>query len=184
MAEQKKEGATDSQTGYEDKNTDELKDLLESEQDVEKQKLINRELFGRAKRAEDKLKEVGGDAGRNAPAQGTQKKEEKIAISYEDGLELQASGYNPSEILEIAKRAKRFGVSPAELIQDPTFKAGFEIERKKSSVDSNKLPPSRRMAGMRQAAPTEEQENDSPAIKEARGAFNRNLANKGGESEE
>lgn len=172
----------DQKTGYEDKPTDELKALIESEQDAEAQKKLNREIFNRAKRAEEALK---AGAGKKDPAEngGTsgQPAADKVQISYEDGLALQAEGLSPAEILEMAKIAKRMGVSPVEAYHDPIIKAGFESTRKKDRVASQTLPPSGRVSGG-VAERSQDNPNDTPGMKAGRAAFNRRLArNPGGE---
>lgn len=183
MPEPKTNQTPDQKTGYEDKPTDELKTLLESETDVEKLKGINRELFGRAKRAEDALKAGGGkkDPAENGGNAGQPAAADKVSISYEDGLALQAEGLSPTEILEMAKIAKRMGVSPVEAYKDPIIKAGFESTRKKDRVASQTLPPSGRVSG-RSAERSKENPNDTPGTAAARAAFNRGLAQpEGGE---
>lgn len=170
-------------TGFEDVPSNELETLLASEKDEAKKGQIVREAVARAKRAEDALKAGGGK--KDPPGAGTEGQPagaDKVSISYEDGLSLQAEGLSPTEILEMAKIAKRMGVSPVEAYKDPIIKAGFESTRKKDRVASQTLPPSGRVAG-RTAERSQENSNDTPGIAAGRAAFNRRLArnDQGGE---
>lgn len=172
-------------TGYEEKTTDELKALIESETDVDAQKKLNIEVFNRAKRAEDALKKQngGGNAGAGAGDGGQPPKpKDSPKISVMEYAELQAQGLTAADIVEVAKLAEKYHVTPAEVLADPIMKAGFEATRKKATVGSRVLPPSRRISGGGNANPSPENEKDSPGMKAGRAAFNRNLAT-GDESE-
>ncbi len=173
-------------TGFEDKTNDELEALIASEQDIEAQKKINREVFGRAKRAEEKLK--GGDGG-NAGGSGAgagqpkPKPENGPKISVMEYAELQAQGLSAQDIVEVAKLAQKYHVTPSEVLADPIMKAGFTATRKKAGVDSRTLPPSRRVSGGGSAPVSQGNDKDTPGIKAGRDAFNRNLST-GDESSE
>lgn len=173
-------------TGFEDKTNDELEALIASEEDIEAQKKINREVFGRAKRAEEKLK--GGDGG-NAGGSGDgankpkPKAEDGPKISVMEYAELQAQGLSAQDIVEVAKLAQKYHVTPTEVLADPIMKAGFTATRKKAGVDSRTLPPSRRVSGGGSAAISQGNDKDSSGTKAAREAFNRNLSS-GDESSE
>ena len=168
----------EQKTGFEDKAIDELKTLLESETDVEAQKNINRELFGRAKRAEDRLKNEG--SGGSAP-QGKKKDAEDQANPWDEYAQLQAAGYSPAEIVELGKLAKTLKISPLQVLENPIVKAGFEATRKKATVGTRTLPPDRGPRGS--ATPSQGKESDTPGIKSARDSFNRSLST-GDESSE
>ena len=168
-------------TGFEDKSMDELKVLLESEQDVEAQKNINRELFGRTSRAEAKLKE-GKDRGTPPTVRTDNEDGDDKGAPWEEFAELQAAGYSPAEIVELGKLAKQFHITPREVIANPIMKAGFEAARKKANVGSRTMAPDRRSSGG--VAPVSQgNDNDKPGIKAGRDAFNRNLST-GSESSE
>ncbi len=162
----------EDKTGFEDKSMDELKTLLESEKDVEALQKVNRELFGRATRAEAKLKVEG--SGGPAPRTGTNKSDEESA-PWEEYAALQASGLSPAEIVEVGKLAKRFHITPSEVLADPVIKAGFDATRKKAQVGARTLPPDRRSSGG-SAAPSQGNDKDTPGIKSARESFNSRLS--------
>ena len=170
-------------TGYEEKTTDELQTLIESEKDVEAQQKLNREIFSRAKRAETALKkpDEGGNAGAGAGS-GQSKPKDAPKISVIEFAELQAQGLTPADIVEIAKLAEKYHVAPSEILADPIMKAGFEATRKKQTVGSRTLPPSRRVGGGN-ANPSPKNDKDTQGMSAAREAFNRNLAS-GDESSE
>lgn len=160
------------QTGYEEKPTDEFHKLLESEQDAENVKKLNRELFGRATRAEHKLKELEGKkAAEQKP---------DIQITVSELLALQKLGFTaPEQIEEIVNSANELGTPVLKFINNPISKAGIEAKFKKQRVVSKTLPPSDRFAP--NAEPASEIPNESQGRKTAREAFNRSLAKKGGE---
>lgn len=173
-------------TGYEEKTYDELQTLIESEKDVEAQQKLNREVFNRAKRAEEKLKggnNDGGNAGAGAGVGNQPKPKDAPKISVIEFAELQAQGLTPADIVEVAKLAEKYHVAPSEILSDPIMKAGFEATRKKQTVGSRTLPPSRRVGGGGNANPSPKNEKDSQGMAAARDAFNRNLAT-GDESSE
>jgi hypothetical protein len=171
-------------TGYEEKSFDELQTLIESEKDIEAQQKLNREVFNRAKRAENALKKQneGGNADAGMGGSKQQKPSDAPKISVIEFAELQAQGYSPADIVQISKLAEKYHVAPSEVIADPIMKAGFEATRRKAAVGSRTIPPSRRIA-TGTARPTRGSEKDSEAIKAAREAFNRNLAISGEETE-
>ena len=175
-------GGAAPKTGYEDKPMDELKQLLESEQDVEKQRSINRELFGRAHRAEEKLK-GGGDGGTpSRPAIKPESGEKKEA--WEELAELQATGLPPADLVELGKLARRVKMTPMEVLNDPIMKAGFLATRKKETVASRTFSPDRRINGGGGSAPRSPvNEKDTPGTASARAAFNSKLSSEEESSE-
>jgi hypothetical protein len=171
--------AAEEKTGFEDKTADELQTLLVSEQDNGVKEKIVREALGRAHRAEAALKDKGTGGAATA-----NKKGEEAGNSWDEYAQLQASGLTPADIVEVGKLAKKYHVTPLEVLADPIMKAGFDATRKKATVGSRTFAPDRRVSSGGSAQSSPKNEKDTPGIASARDAFNRNLSSGGDESSE
>jgi hypothetical protein len=168
--------AADEKTGFEDKTADELQTLLASEQDNGVKEKIVREALGRAHRAEATLKERG-----TGGAAAAKKNDDEAGAPWEEYAELQAQGLTPADIVEVGKLAKKYHVTPREVLADPIMKAGFDATRKKATVGSRTFAPDRRASGG--VAPVSpKNEKDTPGTAAARESFNRTLSSGGDES--
>lgn len=116
----------------------------------------NKELFARAKKAEEenkslkaKLQELEQEApGKNkgeSAKETTQAAQEK-GLSVEDFLAMRRAKLSDEEIANVVSKAKELGVSPTKLVEDETFKLGLERQREKAQVEQTTPPPSNRAA--------------------------------------
>lgn len=109
-------------------------DSVNSAELVEK----NKQLFARAKKAEEELKEL-----RSKP-ESIKQEVSSQPDEIDTVLQLRTEGFTDEEIRELRGQAKKFGVGVSEVVSNPLIKEGIEARRAKRQVEQNTPPPSSR----------------------------------------
>ena len=114
----------------------------------------NKELFERAKKAEDKLKDPAYLRKRleemelnNVPVQTRETVSAtpvQSEFSINDFLEMRRAKLSDEEIAEVVSEAKNLGTTPQKLMASEGFKLGLEAKRQKREVEQTTLSPSHR----------------------------------------
>lgn len=112
-------------------------------------KELNKAIFARAKSAEEKLKENKGGAAAAAPAAApaaaspAPTEDDDAPITTGELLALQGQGItDPTAITEIAKSAKKLGMSVSKAMADPIVSAGIKAHLRSTQGRNNTPPPS------------------------------------------
>lgn len=101
----------------------------------------NKELFARAKKAEDEVKRLR-DEHNAPPAPAPRPDLPPQSDDIEAVLQLRSEGFSDKEILSVRAEARKLRTSVADLLQNETFKAGIEAQRAKARVESAQPAPS------------------------------------------